>query len=598
MSIEEITKERMIAEHETYPDIMPHGIEEYPFCRSRISPLLYEIPDGSKVLDVGCNSGEFMKLLKEKRNCDVYGIDISRQVVDLAKAKGLNAQVADADKLPYPDKSFDVVCLMETLEHFYDPIPYLKEIRRVLRKNGFLLGSCPHANLENHLWDDARLHHQYYKEENLTKDLKQVFDNVYLRILKGHQFTMAFANSYLCDEPCEILFKCGGKSVHPWEEALKKAKVTRVWFGFTQLAGTVYYRMRGYADKMNKFGIESAYEAFKYDGSESQSQWQSRITNTIVQNQLDQILRVADISIWQLVQNRYALAFLMCAKDLFKKPVLTEIDDWLLDLPAYNVASNPYQPNSEMEWICFEQLKLSDAFIVSTRYMIDHLMDIFPNKPMYLVPNSIDFDIWDNLKPIELDEFKKEPGTIRIGYTGCGNHSGDLELIKMPLLKIIDEFPNVEFMTSHKYGCFQDVNHPRMKFLNRWTMMDKFPHEVAGWKMDIGIAPLRDNNFNRSKSNLRWLEYSALKIPTIASRVYPFKTSIINGEDGLICNTELEWYEAMKRLIVNEGERITMGNQSYKRVKKGFNMDDIAKYYAEILRDIHHEQKRFRGRDR
>ena len=65
MSIEEITKERMIAEHETYPDIMPHGIEEYPFCRSRISPLLYEIPDGSKVLDVGCNSGEFMKLLKE-----------------------------------------------------------------------------------------------------------------------------------------------------------------------------------------------------------------------------------------------------------------------------------------------------------------------------------------------------------------------------------------------------------------------------------------------------------------------------------------------------------------------------------------------------
>lgn len=583
------SKEHFVEEHLDYPDIWPNGLENYPFARSRVVPVIYEILDGTKVLDIGCNSGEFIKYLKEKKGCDVYGVDISAKVIDLCKAKGLeNVQVVDAEKLPFPDSTFDYVTLMEVLEHLHDPVKYLKEIRRVLKKTGSLIGTCPHKNLERVIWDDHRFHHQYYDEKGIRAHLGEVFESVHLQILNGAQFNMGLSDSLMANEPAEILFKCGDIHGEPWEEPLRKTDKIRVWMGFTQLAGDVYYRMRGFADKMRNLGLEIAYEHFNYDGTESQNTWQKRIKQRLVQNTLEAILKVADFSIWQLVGNRYCLAFLQCAKDLLKKPIFTEIDDWIWDLPAYNIASNPYRPNSEPEWVCSEQLKLSDGFIVSTSYIQEKLKEMYPEKPVYLIPNALDFEIWDHLKPVDLDDkYKKQPGKIRIGYTGCGNHDGDMELVKRPILKILEEYPNVEFLTSHPFPSWSDVkDNPQVINLNRWVLIDRFPHEMAGWGLDIGIAPLRDNTFSRAKSNLRWLEFSAMHLPTVMSRVRPFAECVKDGVDGLLCRSEQEWYEALKMLVTNEEKRRSLGEAAYGRVRKDFNMDVIAGRYADALKEI------------
>lgn len=579
-------KEEFVNDHVDYPDIWPRGLEEYPFARSRIVPIIYEIPDGAKVLDVGCNSGEFIKYLRDKKGCDVTGADISAKVVDICKEKGLNAVLCDADKLPFPDGTFDVVTLMEVLEHFHEPVPYLKEIRRVLKPSGFLLGTCPHANLERYIWDDHRLHQQYYDEAGIRKDLGQAFEVSHLQILKGAQFNLGFANSFLAREPAEILFKCGGHGTEPWEEQMRKGTALRVWMGWTQLSGDVYYRMRGYADRMRDMGIEVAYEDFSYDGTESQKDWQNRIRNRMVLDTLDHILKVADMSVWQLVGNRECLAFLRCAKDVIKRPIITEIDDWIFDLPAYNIAANPYNPNSEPEWVCAKQLELSDAFICSTSFIREKLLESFPKTPVYVIPNGIDFAIWDKVEPVVRPEVSKAEGKIRIGYTGCGNHDGDMDIVKRPIMKLCEEFPNLEFVSSHVFPSWTDFPKDRFIDSRRWVTINKYPQEVAGWGMDIGIAPLRDNNFNRAKSNLRWLEFSALKIPTVASRVRPFKESVTEGVDGLLCSSEKEWYDALKSLIVDESRRRALGETAYGVVKARFNMDEIAKDYAKTLQEI------------
>jgi SAM-dependent methyltransferase/glycosyltransferase involved in cell wall biosynthesis len=582
----EMTKEHVVQDHEKYPDIWENGLENYPFAQSRIAPVIYEIPDGSKVLDVGCNSGELIKYLKDKKNCDVTGVDVSAPMVEKCKAKGLNVLLCDADRLPFENGIFDVVVLCEVLEHFHDPVTYLKEIKRVLKPSGFLIGTCPHANLERYIWSDQRLHHQYYTEEGIKRDFDQVFDKHYLRVLTGAQFNMGMATSFLANEPAEILFKCGESTLQPWETILKESKSLRAWFGWTQLSGDVYYRMRGYADKMRDNGLDIAYEDFEYNGSEFQMQWQGSIRNRFVMNKLEDILKIADLSVWQLVANMSCLAFLRCAKDLIKKPMITEIDDWILDLPAYNIASNPYRPNSEPEWVCTEQMRLSDAFIVSTSYIKERILEMFPGKPVHVIPNSIDFKIWDNLKPVEMAEHAKKPGMIRIGYTGCGNHDGDMELIKRPIAKILEEFPNVEFVTSHPFPTWSDIKSDRFINLNRWVLIDKYPNEVAGWKADIFVAPLRDNMFNRGKSNLRWLESSALKVPIVTSRIRPFKESITEGEDGLMASSEKEWYDQLKSLIVDEQKRVHLGETAYANVKRDFDMDEIAKQYGKILEEI------------
>src|SRR6266850_2977649 len=72
----ETTKEELLEEYRQYPQTIEGGLEQNPYNESRIKPIFYEIPMGSKVLDIGCNNGEFMKLLKEKRECKVFGVDI------------------------------------------------------------------------------------------------------------------------------------------------------------------------------------------------------------------------------------------------------------------------------------------------------------------------------------------------------------------------------------------------------------------------------------------------------------------------------------------------------------------------------------------
>lgn len=589
-------KEEVLASYAQYPDTQPQGGFE-PFHASTVEPMFCEVPEKSKVLDVGCNSGEFLKLLRDAKQCDTVGVDVSEPVLELARQKGLKVIKADAETLPFDDATFDVVILREVLVHLHDPVKALKEIRRVLKPSGFLLGSAPHANLEKTVWDEQRgMHHRYYDEDQLSEALEQAFELTHLRVLNGAQFAISFAMSHLAEKPVELLWKSGNADTPEWEHALKSDKETlRVWMGPTQQPGDVYYRMIGYAAKMRKLkGVEVAFDNFNWTVNEQCSDWQRKILgnedgqpiSSVALYHLEKCLNVANPWVFQVTYYEDVIALFECAKHVHKdKKLITECDDWIFDLPAYNVASNPYKPNSEKERIADEQFKLSDAIFVSTNFLKENLSRMYADKPIYVIPNSVDFDIWDNVKSDGKMEPKKD-GVVRIGYTGCGNHSGDLEIVKPVLLALLDEFPNLEIIMAANFPCFEDVKHPRFIVPGRWVSIIDYPAMVKGWDLDIGIAPLRDNNFNRAKSNLRWIEYSALKIPTVASKVRPFAESITPDVDGIIATSEKEWYTALKDLIERKTARENLAERAYCTVKSKHNMEKIAQQYAEILKEI------------
>lgn len=586
------TKAQMKESYAEYPDTQPKGFET--FHASTVEPMFCEVPHGTMVLDVGCNSGEMMKMLQDYKGCTTYGVDVSKEAIRIARKKGLKVKNASAEKLPFKDATFDVVILREVLVHIHEPVKALKEIRRVLKPEGFLLGSAPHANLERSVWDDKHLHHRYYDADRLLKDLEQAFELTHLKVLNGAQFNLSFAMSHLGDQPVELLWKSGNKDLPEWEAALlADTNTLRVWMGPTQQPGDVYYRMIGYAVKMRQKGVEVGFEDFNWTDNASCSEWQRKIlanedyqpVSALALHHLEKCLKVADPWVFQVTCYEDVLAFLEVAKQVHpKKKLVTEVDDWIFDIPPYNIASHPYKPGSEKELIAFDQLKLSDAVIVSTSFLKENLETMFPGKPMYVIPNSIDFDIWDNVKGDGVMEPKKE-GVVRIGYSGCANHKGDMEIVKPVLLALLDEFPNLEFIIAQDMGTFKDVNHPRLKVLNRWVSIIDYPAMVKGWDLDIGIAPLRDNQFNRAKSNLRWIEYSALKIPTVASTVRPFNESIPRG-CGILCSDKQAWYERLKDLIEHPEVRETIGNNAYKDVKERFNMDKVSEKYAEVLKEI------------
>ena len=94
------------------------------------------IENNTRVLDVGCNDGTLMELLKKNNNVDIRGIEISKEKVQICISKGLTVIEGNAelDLKQFPDHSFDYVLLGQTLQAFVNPEIVINELLRVGKK--------------------------------------------------------------------------------------------------------------------------------------------------------------------------------------------------------------------------------------------------------------------------------------------------------------------------------------------------------------------------------------------------------------------------------------------------------------------------------
>lgn len=97
---------------------------------------------GKKVLDLGCGTGIYTKILKRK-GANVQGIDISPKMIEIAKqyVKDVDFKVGSAYKLPYKTGTFDIVLASLVVHYFGNLGQAFREVRRVLKKNGVFIFS-------------------------------------------------------------------------------------------------------------------------------------------------------------------------------------------------------------------------------------------------------------------------------------------------------------------------------------------------------------------------------------------------------------------------------------------------------------------------
>ena len=94
------------------------------------------IEKDTRVLDVGCADGTLMKFLKDNKNTNIRGLELSKDKVQECIARGLTVIEGNAEKdlKQFPDKSFDYVVLSQTLQAFLDPELVISELLRVGKK--------------------------------------------------------------------------------------------------------------------------------------------------------------------------------------------------------------------------------------------------------------------------------------------------------------------------------------------------------------------------------------------------------------------------------------------------------------------------------
>ena len=94
------------------------------------------IENNTRVLDVGCGDGILMKHLKDIKNVDARGLEISKNNVQICISKGLSVIEGNAenDLQQFPTLSFDYVILSQTLQAFYDPEKVINDLLKVANK--------------------------------------------------------------------------------------------------------------------------------------------------------------------------------------------------------------------------------------------------------------------------------------------------------------------------------------------------------------------------------------------------------------------------------------------------------------------------------
>jgi len=98
-------------------------------------------PSG-RLLDVGCGPGLLLEEAR-RRGYGVAGCDVSAWAVDYARQQGLDARAGLLEALAYPPASVDIALANHTLEHVPDPLPFLREMGRILKPDGLLVIGVP-----------------------------------------------------------------------------------------------------------------------------------------------------------------------------------------------------------------------------------------------------------------------------------------------------------------------------------------------------------------------------------------------------------------------------------------------------------------------
>lgn len=373
--------------------------------------------------------------------------------------------------------------------------------------------------------------------------------------------------------------------------------------------GVNYYRLATWAFEMRKYRntiVDLAW--FRYQTNPAVLHtWQEDLDNmepsgdvpglTIgqyVRATIDHFCEMADIVVWHPMYYEKSFEFYLEMQHKHQKPFVIEVDDNYIDVPTWNEAYHSFRNGSNFRRVSLDCMRNSDALMVTTPHLGETYGPI--NDNIYVIENSLDFKGdrkfvgWDKVS------VRKHKG-VRIGWIGGRAHFDDLMMVAPVLRGILETNQEVTLVlinSAIKESCkllgkeypFEGLKN--VHYADRSVPINRYAAFMASFGFDIGLAPLVDCNFNRSKSNLRWLEYSALHLPTIATGISHFGQSITTWEDGILIqdNNPDRWKEAIELLIADKNLREQIGRNAYKRVKKDFNVQKNTPKYLRLLKDL------------
>ncbi|MCW2540421.1 MAG: hypothetical protein JWN95_2146 [Frankiales bacterium] len=226
--------------------------------------------------------------------------------------------------------------------------------------------------------------------------------------------------------------------------------------------------------------------------------------------------------------------------------MIYEIDDDVWNLQQTNAEHRHFM--GETGERVKRNIAVADAVTVTNEHLAEQVRTYNPN--VSVIPNCFDAAILDWQRP--------RAGRLTVGWAGGSSHHHDFLAVSKDLRQFFKRNPDVD---THFIG----VNHgaaigrPDSRFTG-WQ--DNLVEYIHGLDFDIGIAPLAFHAFNRSKSDLKFLEFASLGIPVVATDYGPYSSAIIHGVTGMKVKYPHEWARHLRTLTNDPAAREEIGRNA------------------------------------
>jgi len=322
-----------------------------------------------------------------------------------------------------------------------------------------------------------------------------------------------------------------------------------------------------------------------------------------VQNVTRDIVEWGDVFIWlkPAHTDHGALAAATLAKQS-KKPVLIDMDDNVEMVPKTNPAEKKITQGVVLDnfrtWITY-----CDGVVTTNGTLCGYYEDKF-GKKTWLVPNGL---LLSQMPQQPRHDFND--GRVRLVWQGGQSHFDDLKMVAGAVRRVretlgrgvkvsIMGFDGVMYRRRQRVridGAKKKKVEDVIKVMDAGIecdesfepmVLDDYYAFLRKKSFDIGICPLIDNEFNRCKSNLKWLDYTWAGIAVVASDVGPYRQTMEPHRDAvLVPNTEDAWVEAIVQVARCKDLRQKLVANAWEHVKTYYDAAAIVPKWEKVVWD-------------
>jgi glycosyltransferase involved in cell wall biosynthesis len=248
-------------------------------------------------------------------------------------------------------------------------------------------------------------------------------------------------------------------------------------------------------------------------------------------------------------------------------PLIYDTDDLLIALPDDSPFAARFRPMRSMitRWI-----RQADHLTVANTALAEVLAELNPS--ISILPSFIDVDLW-GVSPVPLPD----AGPVSIGFWGCMVHVPDLQRLTAVFRHLKQRYGRrirFQFMGCHAPDMLALEDVSVGAFVNSYA---GYAAATRDCRLDIAIAPMDRNRFNRCKSPIKFFEYSIRGACGIYTDFDPYQSVVRQGENGFLVGSGAdEWLGALERLIDNPDLRYRMAGQAQADVLTHHTLDHHA----------------------